>query len=73
VACLGVWFHFLAQEDILIADQRQANASLGLSYISILLLLIIFTNVKLRGVNSVALLSGIAFITVLFAWFRWWD
>jgi hypothetical protein len=63
----------LAQEDILTADQKHASSSLGLSYISILLILIIFTNVKLRGINSVALLLGIAFITVLFAWFGWWD
>jgi hypothetical protein len=37
------------------------------------LLLIVFTNVRLRGINSVVALLVIAFIAVLLAWFGWWD
>jgi len=37
------------------------------------LLLIIFTNVRLRGVNSVVALLAVAFVAVLLAWFGWWD
>jgi hypothetical protein len=37
------------------------------------LLLIVFTNVRLRGINSVVALLTIAFIAVLLAWFGWWD
>jgi len=45
---------------------------LGLSYVALLLLLIFFTNVRLRGIYSVVLLLAIAFVTVLFAWLGWW-
>jgi hypothetical protein len=38
-----------------------------------LLLLIFFTNVRLRGVNSVVALLLVAFVAVLLAWFGWWD
>ncbi len=47
--------------------------AVGLTYVSLLLLLIVFTNVKLRGINSVVALLTIAFIAVLLAWFGWWD
>lgn len=45
----------------------------GLLFIAVLLLLIVFTNAKLRGIYSVVTLITIAFFTVLFAWFGWWD
>jgi hypothetical protein len=54
-------------------QQEQATSTVGLFYISVLLLLIIFTNVRLRGIKSVVVLLAIAFITVLLAWFGWWD
>jgi len=51
----------------------QANSQLGLSYLSLLLLLIMMTNVRLRGIYSVALVLALAFIAVLLAWLGWWD
>ena len=51
----------------------QPSSALGLTYLSIVLLLIIFTNVRLRGVNSVVALLAVAFVAVLLAWFGWWD
>ena len=49
------------------------NAGLGLIFIVILTLVMMFTNVKLRGIYSVVLLLAIAFVTVLFGWVGWWD
>ena len=55
------------------APGAQPSSALGLTYLAILLLLIIFTNVRLRGINSVVALLSVGFITVLLAWFGWWD
>jgi hypothetical protein len=49
------------------------SSALGLTYLSVLLLLIVFTNVRLRGINSVVALLTLAFLTVLLAWLGWWD
>ena len=51
----------------------QPSSALGLTYLAILLLLIVSTNVRLRGINSVMALLVVAFIAVLLAWFGWWD
>jgi hypothetical protein len=45
----------------------------GLLFIGVLLLLIIFTNAKLRGIYSVLTIVTLAFFSVLFAWLGWWD
>jgi hypothetical protein len=50
----------------------QAGSPLGLAYVTLLLLLVVFTNVRLRGIYSVMTLISLAFITVLFAWLGWW-
>ena len=55
------------------APGAQPSSALGLTYLAILLLLIVFTNVRLRGINSVVALLSVGFIAVLLAWFRWWD
>jgi hypothetical protein len=55
------------------AEGGQPSSALGLAYLSILLLLIVFTNVRLRGIHSVVALLTVAFIAVLLAWFGWWD
>jgi len=55
------------------APGAQPSSALGLTYLAILLLLIVFTNVRLRGINSVVALLGVAFIAVLLAWLGWWD
>jgi len=63
----------LGQERFLSSDQHvNANSALGLSYISVLLLLIIFTNVRLRGIKSVVVILAVAFVAVLLAWLGWW-
>ena len=55
------------------APGAQPSSALGLTYLAVLLLLIVFTNVRLRGINSVVALLSVAFIGVLLAWFGWWD
>lgn len=55
------------------AAGAQPSSALGLTYVAVLLLLIVFTNVRLRGINSVVTLITLAFIAVLLAWFGWWD
>ena len=55
------------------ASDAQPSSALGLTYLAILLLLIVFTNVRLRGINSVVALLSVGFIAVLLAWFGWWD
>jgi hypothetical protein len=63
----------LGQERFLSSDQHvQINSALGLSYISMLLLLIIFTNVRLRGIKSVVVILAVGFVAVLLAWLGWW-
>ncbi len=49
------------------------SSGLGVTYVIILLLVITFTNLKLRGIYSVVLGISIAFFAVLFAWLGWWD
>jgi hypothetical protein len=45
----------------------------GIFFIAVLILLIIFTTTKLRGIYSVVSVVTFAFFVVLFAWFGWWD
>jgi hypothetical protein len=56
-----------------LSEGAQPSSALGLTYLSILLLLVVFTNVRLRGIHSVVALLTVAFISVLLAWFGWWD
>ena len=49
------------------------NTGLGISFIVILTLIMMLTNVRLRGIYSVVGLLAMAFVTVLFAWLGWWD
>lgn len=55
------------------ADGAQPSSAVGLSYVAILLLLVVFTNVRLRGIYSVVALLTVAFIAVVLAWFGWWN
>lgn len=45
----------------------------GLLFIATLVLLIVFTNAKLRGIYSVVALITAGFFAILFAWLGWWD
>jgi len=49
------------------------NTGLGITFIVILAVIMMFTNVRARGIYSVVGLLAIAFVTVLLAWFGWWD
>ena len=56
------------------AEGTRPSSALGLTFISILLLLIVFTNVRpLHGIKSVVALLTIALTSVLLAWLGWWD
>ena len=68
----GFIFAFLENVVLDPADDRAASG-VGLSYVALLLLLIIFTNIRLRGIYSVVTLLGLAFLIVSFAWLGWWD
>jgi len=45
----------------------------GIFFIAVLVLLVVFTTSKLRGIYSILALVTAAFFTVLFAWLGWWD
>jgi hypothetical protein len=49
------------------------GSGIGLTYILILLFVIIFTNFRLRGIYSVALLLSVGLIVALVALAGWWD
>ncbi len=55
------------------AEGARPSSAVGLTYVLVLLLLIVFTNVRLRGINSVVALLSVAFIAVSLAWIGWWD
>ena len=54
-------------------DRIHPSNNLGIFFIAVLVLLIVFTTTKLRGIYSVVTLVTAAFFVVLFAWFGWWD
>lgn len=45
----------------------------GLTFVSVLLLVILFTNVRIRGMASLATILGVGFVAMLVAWLGWWD
>jgi hypothetical protein len=45
----------------------------GVIYSVVFLLVILLTNVTVRGLASVVTILSIMFLTVLFAWLGWWD
>jgi hypothetical protein len=49
------------------------SKNLGVIYTVVFMLVILFTNVTLRGWISVVAIVSIMFITVLFAYLGWWD
>ncbi|MBJ7535826.1 hypothetical protein JDN40_17095 [Rhodomicrobium vannielii ATCC 17100] len=49
------------------------NTGLGLTFVVILALVMMLTNVKLRGIYSVVFILSAAFMTVLLGWLGWWD
>jgi hypothetical protein len=61
------------EEFLATAEGARPSSALGLTFVAILMLLIVFTNVRLGGINSVVALLTVAFIVVLLAWLGWWD
>jgi hypothetical protein len=49
------------------------NSAVGVTFAVILFLVLMMTNVAVRGVWSVVVLLGLGFVAVLFAWLGWWD
>ena len=56
-----------------IVERVHPSNNPGIFFIAVLVLLIIFTTTKLRGIYSVVTVITVAFFVVLFAWFGWWD
>ncbi|MEQ1672629.1 MAG: hypothetical protein ABL893_17385, partial [Hyphomicrobium sp.] len=56
-----------------VVERMHASNNPGICFIAVLVLLIILTNTKLRGIYSVVTVVSAAFFIVLFAWFGWWD
>jgi len=49
------------------------SSALGLTYIMVLMTVITFSNLTVRGIYSITLILTIALVTVLFAWIGWWN
>jgi hypothetical protein len=49
------------------------SSGVGITFLIILVLIMSFTNVKLRGIYSVVFILAIAFVSVLFGWLGIWD
>lgn len=49
------------------------SKNLGVFYTVVFTLVILLTNVSLRGMLSVVVIVSVLFFTVLFAWLGWWD
>ena len=56
-----------------IAERVHPSNIPGILFIAVVVLLVVFTTTKLRGIYSVVTVVTVAFFAVLFAWFGWWD
>jgi hypothetical protein len=56
-----------------IVERVHPSNNPGIFFIAVLVLLIVFTTTKLRGIYSALTVVTAAFFVVLFAWFGWWD
>ena len=45
----------------------------GVLFTVVLLLVILFTNIKMRGIYSLTFIISVLFVTALLAWLGWWD
>ncbi len=61
--------HQIGNVEVLIHPSK----NLGVIYTVIVMLVILFTTVTLRGWLSVVAIVSVMFVTVLFAWLGWWD
>ncbi len=56
-----------------IVERIHPSNNPGIFFIAVLVLLVVLTNTRLRGIYSVVTVVTVAFFVVLFAWFGWWD
>jgi hypothetical protein len=56
-----------------IVERVHPSNNPGIFFIAVLVLLVVLTNTRLRGIYSVVTVVTVAFFVVLFAWFGWWD
>jgi hypothetical protein len=49
------------------------NSGAGITFLTVMLLVLTFTNVTMRGIYSVVFIISVAFFVVLFGWLGWWD
>lgn len=49
------------------------SKNLGVTYTIVFTLVILITNVTLRGLVSIVVIVSVMFFAVLFAWLNWWD
>ena len=56
-----------------IVERVHPSNNPGIFFITVLVLLVVLTNTRLRGIYSVVTVVTVAFFVVLFAWFGWWD
>jgi len=54
-------------------DRVHPSNNPGIFFITVLVLLVVFTTTKLRGIYSVVTVVTVAFLGVLLAWIGWWD
>ncbi len=54
-------------------DRVHPSNNPGILFIAVLVLLVVFTTTKLRGIYSVLTVVTVGFLGVLFAWLGWWD
>lgn len=56
-----------------IVERIHPSNNPGIFFIAVLVLLVVFTTTKLRGIYSAMTVVTAGFFVVLFAWFGWWD
>jgi len=56
-----------------IVERIHPSNNPGIFFIAVLILLVVFTTTKLRGIYSAITVVSVAFFVVLFAWLGWWD
>lgn len=73
MAFLTYWQGGVVRLDEAKRDSVITTSATGLTFTVVLLLVILFTNVRIRGMASLATLLALAFIVTLLAWLGWWD
>lgn len=54
-------------------ESSLTSSAPGLTFTIVLLLVVFFTNVRVRGMASLAAILGVGFVVTLLAWLGWWD